>query len=984
MDDIDSRALEKFGRATLFHIFEPYHKKAKKARIKQGTYVDLVSPYKNALTARYEAHRAFYEKYGITPGGKLIDRKWIDNNWMNPWEEMWQDPRCCSSGIERCLKQNDSDILNEDFRCITCGFYCHSMCRHEILIGARQKPLHDPQLNSVCFKCKEKLKLKTSNARNHGTIFWNQGVISKFNEKVNWANVILTTRKRNIGSPSPQRQTRFQVTITTPMEQLEKELDSHSKITNKNSPLKSPPKPAPKQPNEIQDAIDKAGEEEDALAANLAAEEREGEDVPAENSGDDEQNNDNQDSEIEVVAVAKKPPDGSDPDDSSTESESEKDTSFKPGKKGDDSSIDSVVEAEDSEAAKKTADVLKYAPREKQLLDTFVQTNLLIPEPETNKKQRKTQFAEDVKRYLAKMVSKGIAKAAAEKAEKEGKKKEPKITTAKVAGIDPPVHPSLLSKNILELLGMITDPPKHGVAEIPTNYTPDERIVCPRNFEDIPEAYRDFYISFVHDPELALKIWIAHLDPKKMKNIDSVFQLMEMVKYRDTVKTQTLRRLRSYPEAENHVQFPVSVKNAEYLMVNQTLYMFANYWWPEIGCKKFGRAVWLPKYGDPPNERKRKRLVKQIETKIAHGKATDQKKNEDDNSSVVEESPGQIAARKEERAIQDAVNKVALDMYQKMGAAANNPVKVKECFDLHWLPESSELTAEEKEELKKFFKTMRGKQVKKQYYENKKEYEQVAELQFIRQSTNNKFAHYKARIYDANMNYYNSTLEINPAWVEWNFREDFYNLVMKHPGQWMHVPVGAPREDIAPQTLQTMVEVKYLQQQASYCLCYSLASALHYMGLEKEGEKVAALAPDSLNLPREKQFQYLRLHVQDIIPSIGMYQQFGRVLKKKKTTKELTIPEVIQKPTPYPTIVVPLGMDSGVSHAVCIVDDLIFDSTQHFALMLTHKSFHWICGKKGANTQLFGAVRFFGPMRSNIPKLVREMRSNNSAMQVLS
>ena len=226
---------------------------------------------------------------------------------------------------------------------------------------------------------------------------------------------------------------------------------------------------------------------------------------------------------------------------------------------------------------------------------------------------------------------------------------------------------SLLSKTIPELLELVTDTPKHEVATIPKSFTPDEKIVCPRNFEDIPEQYRDFYISFVHDPELALKIWVGHLDPKKMKTTNLVFQLMEMVKYRDTVKTQTLRRLRSYPIKANHVQYPCSVKNKEYLMVNQTLHMFSEYWWPEIGSKKFGRAIWLPKYGDPPNEQKQKRLEKQIDTKIIRGKTKEVNKIGEEDISEKEETPEQIDARREERAIQEAVNKGALDMYQKWG-----------------------------------------------------------------------------------------------------------------------------------------------------------------------------------------------------------------------------------------------------------------------------------------------------------------------------
>ena len=44
---------------------------------------------------------------------------------------------------------------------------------------------------------------------------------------------------------------------------------------------------------------------------------------------------------------------------------------------------------------------------------------------------------------------------------------------------------------------------------------------------------------------------------------------------------------------------------------------------------------------------------------------------------------------------------------------------------------------------------------------------------------------------------------------------------------------------------------------------------------------------------------------------------------------------------------IPKGKDAGVNHAVCVVDDLIFDSTQHFTLKLCHESFDWICGEGG-------------------------------------
>ena len=128
LEEIDAHTLQNYGRATLFHIFEPYRKKEKKRKNKKQSYIDLVSPSKAVQKSLFEQYKPFYKKYGIAPSGKLIDRKEMDNNWMNEWEEMWQDPLCCASGKDLCLKQSETDPLTEDCRCMTCGFYCHSMC----------------------------------------------------------------------------------------------------------------------------------------------------------------------------------------------------------------------------------------------------------------------------------------------------------------------------------------------------------------------------------------------------------------------------------------------------------------------------------------------------------------------------------------------------------------------------------------------------------------------------------------------------------------------------------------------------------------------------------------------------------------------------------------------------------------------------------------------------------------------------------------
>ena len=48
--------------------------------------------------------------------------------------------------------------------------------------------------------------------------------------------------------------------------------------------------------------------------------------------------------------------------------------------------------------------------------------------------------------------------------------------------------------------------------------------------------------------------------------------------------------------------------------------------------------------------------------------------------------------------------------------------------------------------------------------------------------------------------------------------------------------------------------------------------------------------------------------------------------------------------TEFPTVVVPQGRDGSVNHAVCIVDDLVFDSTQPKALKLCRETLDWVCG----------------------------------------
>ena len=61
----------------------------------------------------------------------------------------------------------------------------------------------------------------------------------------------------------------------------------------------------------------------------------------------------------------------------------------------------------------------------------------------------------------------------------------------------------------------------------------------------------------------------------------------------------------------------------------------------------------------------------------------------------------------------------------------------------------------------------------------------------------------------------------------------------------------------------------------------------------------------------------------------------------------MTVESLVQEKSTFPTVVIPRGYDMSVNHAVCVVDDLVFDSTQLKALCLFKETFDGICGDNG-------------------------------------
>jgi hypothetical protein len=161
--------------------------------------------------------------------------------------------------------------------------------------------------------------------------------------------------------------------------------------------------------------------------------------------------------------------------------------------------------------------------------------------------------------------------------------------------------------------------------------------------------------------------------------------------------------------------------------------------------------------------------------------------------------------------------------------------------------------------------------------------------------------------------------------------------------------------------LITSIRVKYQQGDWNQCLFKATASALHYCGRSEAASRVSNAAPTVQYLSREKAILSLREKVMLHAPEIGGVIAFNQHRKRRKMNC-LSLEELVQNKSIFPTMVIPRANDGSASHAVVVVDDIIFDATQSYALKLCQESFEWICGKDGVGG-IERAVRFKKPWK---------------------
>ncbi|KAG9304865.1 hypothetical protein G9A89_021671 [Geosiphon pyriformis] len=208
----------------------------------------------------------------------------------------------------------------------------------------------------------------------------------------------------------------------------------------------------------------------------------------------------------------------------------------------------------------------------------------------------------------------------------------------------------------------------------------------------------------------------------------------------------------------------------------------------------------------------------------------------------------------------------------------------------------------------------------------------------------------------------NSITEAKPCDDINKYDPNLVEQARKIPDVWHGCSIGDSMDCDIPSDLTTKVPILYQQLNRKFCLSYSIASALYYCGFKDAARILDSQARLFSLLLFDQQLEKMKDLMPGLVPLIGrptIYTQRRCRNKKKKTSKKarcLTWDSLFDEIVPHPTLIVPLMPDGKPSHAFCVVDDLIFESSFPFALKLQQESIEWIYGDP--NIEIFQVIRF--------------------------
>jgi len=213
--------------------------------------------------------------------------------------------------------------------------------------------------------------------------------------------------------------------------------------------------------------------------------------------------------------------------------------------------------------------------------------------------------------------------------------------------------------------------------------------------------------------------------------------------------------------------------------------------------------------------------------------------------------------------------------------------------------------------------------------------------------------YFTARFNNKLKRYLSKTLVEDTSVIDSQLLEDAKN----QPNVWVSLPLGDAFDVPPPLQLITKVKCLYEQLEKPYCVTYCLANALFYCGFDLKARDLAAQASLLAPLNMASQLEAVKTFLPNLVPLIGGATIYGKRCANNKKKRPITWAGLLSDITPYPTLVVPSRQDNGrLTHAFCVVDDLIFDSCTPYALKLKMESINWIFND--VPVDIFVAIRF--------------------------
>jgi hypothetical protein len=178
--------------------------------------------------------------------------------------------------------------------------------------------------------------------------------------------------------------------------------------------------------------------------------------------------------------------------------------------------------------------------------------------------------------------------------------------------------------------------------------------------------------------------------------------------------------------------------------------------------------------------------------------------------------------------------------------------------------------------------------------------------------------------------------------TSWIFRE-YIHEAMTTPDKWIGPPIGDPFDRVPPHHLHTKVPTLYVQLNKPFCLAYSFASCLFYCGFDWQARIMASVAEYYSQFHYDQALLSLKNFMTNLCPLIGRPSIYGRRTKGHgRQRRFLTWESLFSDLSPFPTLIIAVMPNGYMSHAFCVVDDLIFDSLTNHALKLNLDSIKWI------------------------------------------